>query len=160
MTLNQRKTNWKMLILFVIFALVAGGISYLLGGDMKDFANINKPAFAPPAFLFPIVWTILYTLMGISSYIICSNSTDKESKNSACFVYILQLIVNVLWTLFFFRLKWYLFAFIWLLLLIVLVIVMIIKFYKIKPIAGYLQIPYLLWITFAAVLNFTIYTLN
>lgn len=131
-----------------------------LDGNMDNFDTLNKPKSTPPAILFPIVWTILYILMGISSYLIYCNKTDQKFKNRACFVYIIQLIVNSLWTLFFFRLNMILFAFIWLLLLILLVIIMIIKFYNIKPIAAYLQIPYILWLLFAAVLNFSIYLLN
>ena len=158
--LNQKKVNYKMLILFIGLALLAGGIGALLGGKMDDFETLNKPPFSPPAILFPIVWTILYILMGISSYLICSNKTDQKFKNKASFVYILQLIVNSLWSLFFFRLNMLLFALIWLLFLIVLVIIMIVKFYNIKPLAAYLQIPYILWLLFAAVLNFSIYLLN
>jgi tryptophan-rich sensory protein len=158
--LNQKKVNYKMLILFIGLALLAGGIGALLGGNMDNFETLKKPPFSPPAILFPIVWTILYILMGISSYLICSNKTDQKFKNKASFVYILQLIVNSLWSLFFFRLNMILFAFIWLLLLILLVIIMIVKFYNIKPLAAYLQIPYILWLLFAAVLNFSIYLLN
>jgi len=158
--LNQKEVNYKMLALFIFIALLAGGIGALLGGNMDDFESLNKPPFSPPAILFPIVWTILYVLMGISSYIICSNKTDQKFKNKASMIYILQLIVNSLWSLFFFRLNMLLFAFIWLLLLIILVIIMIVKFYNIKPIAAYLQIPYILWLLFAAVLNFSIYLLN
>ena len=120
--LNQKKVNYKMLILFIGLALLAGGIGALLGGNMDNFETLKKPPFSPPAILFPIVWTILYILMGISSYLICSNKTDQKFKNKASFVYILQLIVNSLWSLFFFRLNMLLFSFIWLLLLIILVI--------------------------------------
>ena len=158
--LNQKKVNYKMLILFIGLALLAGGIGALLGGNMDNFETLKKPPFSPPAILFPIVWTILYILMGISSYLICSNKTDQKFKNKACFVYILQLIVNSFWTLFFFRLNMILFAFIWLVFLIILVVIMIVKFYNIKPLAAYLQIPYILWLLFAAVLNFSIYLLN
>ena len=142
------------------FALLAGGVGALLGGDMSDFNNIKKPFFAPRAIVFPIAWSILYILMGISSYLICFNSTDRKFKQKACIIYIIQLIVNTLWTLFFFRFKMILFAFFWLLLLLMLVIVMIIKFYKIKPLAAYLQIPYIIWLIFAAILNFSIFLLN
>ncbi len=158
--MNQKKINWKMLILYIVFALVAGGIGALLGGSMKDFKEVNQPSFAPPPILFPIVWTVLYILMGISSYLICSNKTDKKFKTRACVIYLLQLTVNVLWSLFFFRLRWFFFSFIWVLLLLVFIIFMIIKFYKIKPFAAYLQIPYLLWTTFASILTYSIYTLN
>lgn len=157
---NQNKINYKLLFFFIGIALLAGGIGALLGGNMNDFEAVKKPNFAPPGFLFPIVWTILYILMGISSYLVCVNKTDKKFVDKACQIYILQLIVNVLWTPIFFRFKLYFIAFIWILLLIVLVIFMIIKFYKIKPLAGLLQLPYLFWLIFASILNFSIFMLN
>lgn len=157
----MKNVNYKLLITFIIVALAFGGIGALLGGNMDAFQEINKPSFSPPAILFPIVWSILYILMGISSYLICVNNSDFEKfKYKALGVYLIQLIINSLWTLFFFRLEWFLFAFIWLILLLVFVIIMFIKFYKISPIAGLLQIPYVLWLIFAGVLNYAIYTLN
>ena len=143
----MKKPNYKLLITFIIVALAFGGIGALLGGNMDKFDTLNKPAFAPPAILFPIVWSILYILMGISAYIVCVNRTDDQSfKNKALAIYLLQLVINCLWTLFFFRLNMLLFSFIW--------------FYKISPIAGILQIPYVIWLIFAAILNYAIYTLN
>lgn len=159
-TLNQEKVNYKMLILFIGFALVAGIIGSLLGGNMSSFKSLKKPFFAPPPIVFPIVWTILYILMGVSSYLICCNKTDKKFKKRACFIYLAQLLFNSLWSLFFFRFGWCLFSFFWILFLIVLVIIMIIKFYKLKPLAAYLQIPYIIWLLIAAILNFSIYYLN
>ena len=158
--LNQEKVNYKMLILFIGFALTAGFLGSLLGGNMASFKNLKKPFFTPPSIAFPIIWTMLYILMGISSYLICCNKTDKKFKKRACFFYLIQLLVNTLWSLFFFRFGWFLFAFFWLLLLIALVIVMIIKFYKLKPLAAYLQIPYLLWLVIASILNISIVRLN
>ena len=149
-----------MLILFIGFALAAGFLGSLLGGNMTSFKNLKKPFFTPPSIAFPIIWTILYILMGVSSYLICCNKTDKKFKKRACFFYLIQLLVNTLWSLFFFRFSWLLFAFFWLLLLIILVIVMIIKFYKLKPLAAYLQIPYLLWLIIAGILNLAIVILN
>lgn len=160
MHVQDKKTDIKSLVLNIAFALVAGGIGALLGGKMNDFATINKPCFSPPAIVFPIAWTALYILMGISTYLVCENKTDKKFKKRACFIYLAQLLVNVLWTPLFFRLKLYLLSFFWILLLIILVGIMIIKFYKIKPLAGYLQIPYILWLIFASILNFSIYLLN
>ena len=136
------------------------GLGALLGGSMDDFETVNKPSFSPPGFLFPIVWTILYILMGISSYLVCVNKTDKKFVDRACIIYVLQLIVNVLWTPIFFRFKLYFVAFLWILLLIALVVFMIIKFYKIKHLSGLLQVPYLLWLIFASILNFSIFMLN
>ena len=158
--MKQNKINFKMLFLFILMALIAGGIGALLGGDMKDFNNVQKPVLTPPAITFPIVWTILYVLMGISSYLICCNKTDQKFIFSACISYILQLIVNAIWPLIFFRFNLYFIAFLWLILLIILVINMIIKFYKLKPLAAILQIPYVIWLIFAGYLNLAIYFLN
>ena len=116
-----------------------------------------KPPFAPPAILFPIVWTILYVLMGVSYGILKTNSLVDDKINTAYYV---QLGINALWSIFFFVFEWRLFAFIWLLLLIASVINMIIKFYNKNKTAGLLQIPYLLWTIFAAYLNLAFYILN
>lgn len=153
----MNKINYKLLIINILIPLAVGIIGNLLGNP-NTYSIINKPSFSPPAILFPIVWTILYTLMGISSYIIMiSNDTNK---NKAYLVYIIQLIVNGLWSLFFFRFKLYLFSFFWIILLISLVVIMIYKFYKINKLSAYLQIPYLVWLIFASILNLSIYILN
>lgn len=155
-----QKNNVKKLVVSLVLPLLVGGLGALLGGGMKSFKTVVKPDWTPPAFLFPIVWTILYLLMGISSYLIIISPLPDKSKKRAIILYLAQLGVNALWSLFFFTLNWYLFAFIWLLALIFLVIVMGEEFRRISPKAAYLQIPYLLWISFAAVLNFSIYLLN
>ncbi len=142
----------------IAIALLAGFIGSVLGDSSMGFQTLDKPAFAPPPVVFPIVWAILYALMGVSSYIIYMS--DDPSKKSALTIYFLQLIVNSLWTYFFFNLEWRLFSFYWILLLILLVVVMIRRFYKISPTAAYLQVPYLLWLCFAAILNLSIYILN
>ncbi|MDO5556219.1 MAG: TspO/MBR family protein [Clostridia bacterium] len=121
---------------------------------------MNKPFFAPPAILFPIVWTILYILMGISSYLVYTSSATKEDKKTSLTFYGVQLILNSLWTLLFFRFNLYLFSYIWILLIIVFLGITMYKFYKIKPLSAFLQIPYLLWLIFASILNFSIYILN
>jgi tryptophan-rich sensory protein len=125
---------------------------------MDVFEQINQPPLSPPAWLFPVVWTILYTLMGISSYLILTS--EEETVKKAGMLYGYQLVVNFLWPTFFFNFQWYLFSFLWLLLLIVLVIAMIREFYKISKPAAYLNIPYLLWLLFAGYLNFAIWRLN
>lgn len=153
----MKKINYKLLILNILLPLLVGGIGSLLGNP-SNFNMINKPAFSPPATVFPIVWSVLYTLMGISAYIVISS--NDSNKKQAYIIYILQLIVNGLWSLYFFRFNWYLFSFFWIILLIVLVIIMIDRFYKINKSAGYLQLPYLLWLIFASVLNLSIYLLN
>ena len=151
----------KPYIISVIIALAVGGLSALLTkNNMTIFEKINMPPLSPPSVVFPIVWAVLYILMGISSAIIYKNGTDREEVQSALKVYALQLAVNFFWSLIFFNMQAYLFAFVWLVLLWVLVIVMIVKFKKISPAAAWLQIPYLLWITFAGYLSLMIYLLN
>lgn len=151
----------KPYIISVIIALAVGGVSALLTkNNMNIFEKINMPPLSPPSVVFPIVWAVLYILMGISSAIIYKNGTDREEVQSALKVYALQLAVNFFWSLIFFNMQAYLFAFIWLILLWVLVIAMIVKFKKISHAAAWLQIPYLLWITFAGYLSLMIYLLN
>ncbi len=151
--------NIKKLIVSILIPLFVGGIAGIFTmNSMDDYKLLAKPILSPPGFLFPIVWTILFILMGIGCYLI-SNSNFKN-KDTALKLYFVQLIINFFWTIIFFVLKLRLFAFIWILLLIVLVYFMIKEFYKINKLAAYLQIPYLLWLIFAAYLNFSIYLLN
>lgn len=151
----------KQLIIAIAIPLITGGLSALIsGGGMETFEQINKPPLSPPGFLFPIVWTILYILMGISSYLIYTSDSAQATINEALKVYGLQLAVNFFWSIFFFNFGWYLFSFIWLLLLWVLIILMIVKFLPISKTAAYLQLPYLLWVTFAGYLTLGVYFLN
>lgn len=151
--------KWKPLLISILIPLAVGGISALItGGGMADFALLNKPPLSPPGWLFPVVWTILYILMGIASYIVW-DSKDK-SKDFALKVYALQLFFNLFWSYIFFNMQNYLFAFIWLLILWVLIIITAVLFYRINKTAGYLFIPYIIWVTFAAYLNLAIYLLN
>lgn len=153
--------NYKKLILYIAIPLLVGGLASLItGGGMDSFNTLQKPPLSPPGILFPIVWTVLYTLMGISSYLVSSADYDKEEINNALFVYGLQLAVNFLWPIFFFSLEWYLFSFFWLLLLWFFIIRTIMLFLPISKTAAYLLIPYLLWVTFAGYLNLGIYILN
>jgi len=146
----------KKLIIYILIPLVVGFVGNLLGGSTDIYKQINTPAFAPPGFLFPIVWTILYILMGISSYMISKEKNNKEALT----VYWVQLGVNALWSLFFFRLNWFLFSALWLVILLCLIIYMIYLFSKLNKTAAYLQIPYAIWVAFALVLNSAIYILN
>ena len=159
-----KKINWKLLIPRLIIPLAVGGLSgFLIRKDVVSYLQLQKPPLSPPSLLFPIVWTILYFLMGISSYLLWRDAKAPQGetqKRSALWIYRLQLAVNFFWPLIFFQMKQYLFAFAWLLLLIVLVIWMILAFYRIESAAAYLQIPYLVWILFAAYLNFGVYWLN
>lgn len=153
----------KPYVISIAIALAVGGLSAWLTKDGMDLYNqtVIKPPLSPPMILFPIVWTILFILMGVGSGIVfVKRHTDKEAARSALFVYGLQLVVNFLWSIIFFNMQSYLFAFVWLLLLWVLIIIMIIKFHKISQLSAYLQIPYLLWVTFAGYLTIMVYFLN
>ena len=113
------KIRWKTLFVCILIPLAVGSLSALITRNgMEAFALVNKPALAPPNWLFPIVWTLLYTLMGFASYLIY---TSKRPSQQALAAYGLQLIVNFFWSIFFFNLQWYLFSFIWLVLLLSLI---------------------------------------
>ena len=131
-------------------------VGLIISGSI-DYNSLEKPFLAPPSILFPIVWTILYILMGVSYGLL---ETKDLLDSRAKIIYYVQLFVNALWSIFFFTLKWRLFAFIWILLLAFLVILMVAEFYKKNKTAGLLQIPYLLWTLFALYLNLSIYLLN
>lgn len=151
----------KTFIFFTAIPLLVGIVaSQLTRGSMETFAMLNKPPLSPPGILFPIVWTILYTLMGIASYLVYTSDQSKEEIYNALLIYFLQLGVNFFWSIFFFNFEWYIFSFFWLILLWVLIFYTIRLFYPISNIAAYLLIPYLLWVTFAGYLNLGIAALN
>lgn len=155
----MHQIKWKPLIICLLIPLAVGGLSALLTmGSMEVYGNLNQPPLSPPGFLFPIVWTILFILMGISSYLIFVS--DDRNKTKALIIYAVQLVFNFVWSLIFFNMQSYLFAFIWLVILWALIIVMIVSFWKISKPAALLQIPYLLWVTFAGYLNLGVYLLN
>ena len=141
----------------ILIPLLVGILVSLLTSSSMEYSNFIQPSFAPPAILFPIVWTILYILMGVSYGILKSNSLTNDKIDS---IYYFQLFVNALWSIFFFSFEWRFFSFLWIILLIVLVVIMIKEFYSKNKVAGLLQIPYLIWIIFASFLNLTIYLLN
>ena len=149
----QFKIYIKSILIPVIIGLIIGAIT----SNSIEYNTLIKPVFAPPSILFPIVWTILYVVMGVSYGRLKSKSLVDSEIN---FIYYLQLFVNAMWSIIFFTFEWRLFAFIWLLILILLIIAMIIKFYNKDKVAGLLQIPYLLWALFASYLNLSIYLLN
>ena len=151
--LNKFKTYFKAILIPV---LVGGIVGFLISGSI-DYNSLEKPFLSPPSITFPIVWTILYILMGISYAILESNSLVNSKINS---IYYLQLFFNALWPIAFFLLKWRLFAFIWIIILAVLIIIMIARFYEKQKTAAWLQFPYLLWALFATYLNFGVYLLN
>ncbi|MDF2942617.1 MAG: tspO [Herbinix sp.] len=155
--MNSKKLG--PLIISILIPIALGMFASLLTKNtVTIYSQLIKPPLNPPAFIFPIVWTILYILMGISSYLIYSSNSPLKTR--ALNIYGAQLIFNFFWSIIFFGFNMYLLAFIWLVVLILLIIWMIVIFYRISPIAAYLQIPYLLWCLFAAYLNFMVYYLN
>ena len=145
---------------FSAAALAVGGLSALLTGDgMRDFAMLNQPPLSPPGWLFPVVWTLLYVLMGVGMAIVWRETSGRERRR-ATEAWALQLAVNFFWTLLFFRLEARLLAFFWLLLLFALAARMTHLFGEHSDLAGKLQIPYLVWLAFAGYLNFAVWLLN
>ena len=155
----MKKIDYKKLFLYIVITILIGVIpSIFVFKDMADYSTLNKPPLSPPGIIFPIAWSILYILMGISYYIV--KKKDGKYKEEAKLIYFIQLVVNALWTPIFFGFKEYFLAFTWILMLIVLVIFMITIFFKINKMSAYLQIPYLFWLLFAAYLNFGVFVLN
>ena len=143
----------------IIVALAVGGISALLSlKGMEQYASLRQPPLSPPGWLFPVAWTILYTLMGISAARVYL--ADTAETRPALWIYAFQLLVNALWSPIFFSLQLRLAAFVWLLILIALVIVTIVRFKRVDIPAGNLQFPYLIWLLFAAYLDLATYILN
>lgn len=154
--------NLKPYVISIAIALSVGIASALLTrSDMNIYSEINVPPLSPPSWLFPVVWTILYVLIGISSArVYVKGKENGISTRNALNVYALQLAVNFAWSIIFFNMRAFLFAFLWLILLWVLIIIMISEFNKVDSFAAKLQIPYLLWVTFAGYLSFAIWLLN
>ena len=162
----NKKINVIKLIIAIAIPLAVGMLSSFITKDaMMSFNAMKKPPLAPPGILFPIAWTILYILMGISSYIIyvydAKNDTSSLNlKNKCLSLYAIQLIFNFFWSIIFFKFKLYIFAFAWLVILWILVFKLMRESKKISKVASYLLIPYLAWMAFAAYLNIGIIILN
>lgn len=150
---------WKKIkpyVISVAIALGVGALSAILTRGNMTLPAI-KPPLTPPEKAFPFVWSVLFILMGIGAALIYK---DKYRDDSALGIYALQLVINFFWSIIFFNMRAYLFAFVWLVILWLFIIWMIVKFKRINSFAAYLQIPYLLWVTFAGYLTLAIYILN
>jgi len=155
------KVNWKTLAIFVAIPLAVGGLAALLtAGSMEAYRELNKPAFSPPGWVFPVVWTVLFVLMGYASYRIYSADAPQYAKREALFLYAAQLLANFFWSLLFFRWELRLTAFFWLFGLWLLIYGTIRLFYRVDNPAGDLLLPYLLWVTYASYLNLGAFLLN
>ena len=141
------KIDYKRLFISILIPLLLGTIVGLITNS--GYKDMIQPSFSPPGIIFPIVWGILYILMGISNYLVPNNK-----------YYYPQLIINLLWSFIFFTFKLYLLAFLWIIVLIVFVILMIKEYYKSNRLSAIIQIPYLLWLIFAAILCYATFKLN
>ena len=151
----------RSIAIAIALPLAVGGLAALITtGAMQDFAALNKPPLSPPGWIFPIVWTLLYVLMGIASYTVLSSGAHPFEKKDALGLYLVQLGANFLWSIIFFTLGAYELAFIWLVILLVLVVVLTRRFWRIDRRAGILMLPYVLWVSFAGYLNLAITFLN
>ncbi len=156
--------NGKKIITFIIcvaIPLAVGWLSTLVTGDIEGvYTSMQQPSFAPPAIVFPIVWSILYTLMGISLYLVVKDGLDKPGVRDAIFYFAVSLVLNFFWTPIFFKWGLILFGLVWLVAMIFFAIITAYKFYNINKLAGIMWIPYILWLLFALVLNIAYYNLN
>ena len=154
------KINWKRLIICLAIPLAVGGLSALVSGGMADYQQLNQPPLSPPGWVFPIVWTALYLLMGYASYRVLTSEAPEDEKRRALVACGAQLLVNFLWSPIFFGKEWRLTAFLVLVILWILVYITMRLFSKIDERAGDLLLPYILWITFAGYLNIGAFLLN
>lgn len=152
--------NWKKLLICLAIPLAAGGLATLLSGGMDRYQVMNQPPLSPPGWIFPVVWTVLYLLMGYASYRITESDVPKEDRRKALIFYGIQLFLNFLWPIVFFGYQWYFAAFILLLVLWAFIYVTMYYFEQIDEPAELLLIPYLLWVTFAGYLNLGVALLN
>ena len=155
------KNHWKPYTFWIHLTEALGALSGWLTKDATELymTTIEKPPLSPPGWVFPIVWTILFALMGIGAARIRLSPSSKD-RSRGINLFIAQLVINFFWSLIFFNAQAFGFAFIWRLLLWGLVIWMIVSFGKANPLAAKLQIPYLIWLTFAAYLNYGVWRLN
>ena len=157
MSISLNKEKIKTYVFSILVPLVLGAIVGVLTTRTMHYENLTKPALAPPAILFPIAWSILYILMGISHGMLKWSRLDSPDTE---IIYYAQLIVNLIWPILFFSLEWRLFAFVWIILLDVLVGIMTVRFYRRSKPAGLLQLPYTAWVLFATYLNLGVWILN
>lgn len=157
----MKKANWKTYAVWIVLAEAVGGLSgWLTREGTKIYnATVQQPPLSPPSIVFPIVWGILFVLMGIgAARIYASPASDARSRSLLLFF--IQLAFNFFWSIIFFNLQNFGFALLWLIALWVLILRMILSYRKVDPLAAWLQVPYLLWVTFAAYLNFGVWLLN
>lgn len=157
----MKRISIVTLIIALAIPLLVGGVSAALSAKgMASYGTMVKPPLSPPAWAFSVAWTILYLMMGFSSYMIIASDAEPRRKTIALIIYIVQLFMNFMWSIIFFNGKLYLAAFIWLIVMWLIVIFCAFRFYGINRGAAYLLVPYIMWLTFAAYLNLGAYILD
>jgi len=155
------KINLKKLLVSLAVPLAVGGLSALIsGGGMDAFESMKQPPLSPPGWLFPVVWTGLYLLMGYVWYRVSESGAPTWEISRARSAYTIQLVLNFFWSIWIFNFRLYLFSFVWLVALWVAILITLIRFWRIDKVAGILLIPYLAWVSFAGYLNLGIAILN
>lgn len=141
--------------------VIVGSLSAVLtSSSMKQYNAMPKPPMAPPAYLFPIVWTILYIMMGVAFYYVWTTEADEGLRDRAVMYYAIQLGMNFFWSILFFSLSLYLFSYFWLLGMLLITVLCTVCFFRIRIISGVMMLPYILWLSFASYLNCAAYILN
>jgi len=164
--MNKKYILALIFFLFITFLAAFLGNFFTVSSIPTWYASLNKPSFSPPNWLFGPAWTVLYVLMAVSAFLIWSSyakATDGQAKKeikTALTFYFIQLVFNALWSVIFFGLKNPAWAFFEILILWILILIITLKFYKIRKVAGFLFIPYILWVSFATILNFAVWQLN
>ncbi len=158
---EKKRGGVSDLLIFILSSELIGTLSGLFAGDSGGlYSAFEKPPLSPPGWVFPVVWTILYALMGISAYLIYTADSGNKTKRRALTLYWAQLAVNFSWSIVFFRFQALAASVAVIVVLIILVIAMIVSFFRIRRSAGLINIPYLLWLLFAAYLNIATAILN
>ena len=157
----MKRATWKTYAFWIVFTELVGLLAGFLTREATQIygTTVQQPPLAPPAIVFPIVWTILYALMGISAarvYLM----PPSVARSRGLLLYLVQLLFNFFWSIIFFNFQAFGLAFVWLVVLWVLIFWMILTFRRVDPLAAWLQVPYLLWVTFAGYLNFAVWMLN
>lgn len=157
----NNKVRPGLLIFTIALPLAVGALSAMITGDMmKEYFFMNKPPLSPPSWIFPVVWTVLYIMMGFASYMVINSGADRSLITKALVLYGIQLVLNFFWSLLFFNSGLFLWAFIELIAMWLVIIFTTVMFFRARTSAGVLMVPYILWTTFAAYLNFAVYRLS
>lgn len=157
---EQKKSMSTLLASLAIPLLIGGFSSFLTAGDMRNYEYFNHPPLSPPSWVFPVVWSILYVIMGLASYLVYTSNAEPEQKRTALTLYAAQLVMNMFWTVLFFTYVQYLIALIWLVAMWVIILMTALRFYKINRLSGIMMGVLLIWTAFAGYLNYAYYVMS